>query len=110
MDITLVILAILLLLAIAFLIIFLFKSLNRKSFTADDGSIFVNQSELDSYQTLFSKTKILFSFEDQENSNYPLLGFDKSFLIKLTKEGFSDLKTLFIYRKQIKLLSDLINT
>ena len=110
MDITLVVLAIFGLLAIAFILFFLFKSVARKTFTADDGSILDNQSDLDSYQTLYVKTKSLFLSENQQDFNYPLLGFEKSFLNKLTKEGFADLKTLFKYRKQIKSLSDLINT
>ena len=110
MDITLVIIAIFVVLAIAFLLLFLFKSVSKKTFTADDGSVFDNQSDLDSYQTLFAKTKSLFLSEDQPNSSYPILGFEKIFLTKLTKEGFSDLNTLFKYRKQIKSLSDLINT
>ena len=109
MDITLVVIAIFVLVAITFLLLFLFKSFSRKTFTSDDGSIFDNKSDLDSYQNLYAKTKSLFLSEDQQNSNYPLLGFEKSFLTKLTKEGFSDLKILFKYRKQIKSLSDLIN-
>ena len=110
MDITLVVIAIFVLLAIAFLLLFLFKSISKKTFKADDGSVFDNQSDLDSYQILYSKTKSLFLSDDKQNSNYPLLGFEKSFLTKLTNEGFSDLYTLFKYRKQIKSLSDLINT
>tara|TARA_Y100001968_G_scaffold94688_1_gene85018 strand:- start:279 stop:611 length:333 start_codon:yes stop_codon:yes gene_type:complete len=110
MDITLVVLAIFGLLALAFLMLFLFKSVARKTFSADDGSIFDNQTDLVTYQTLYAKTKSLFLSGDQPNSNYPLLGFEKTFLSKLTKEGFSDFKTLYKYRKQIKSLSDLINT
>ena len=110
MDITLVALAIFVLFAIAFLLLFLFKINSNKTFTADDGSVFDNQTDLDSYQILYSKTKSLFLSDDKQNSSYPLLGFEKSFLTKLTKEGFSDLNTLFKYRKQIKSLSDLINT
>ena len=110
MDITLVVIGIFLLLAIAFLMLFLFKSINKKTFTADDGSVFDNQSDLDSYKTLYSNTQSLFLTDDKPNPNYPLLGFEKLFLTKLTKEGFSDFKTLFKYREQIKLLSDLINT
>ena len=110
MDITLVVIAIFLLLAIAFLLLFLFKSISKKTYTADDGLVFDNQSDLDSYQTLYAKTKSLFLSDDQPNSIYPILGFEKLFLTKLTKEGFSDLNTLFKFRKQIKSLSDLINT
>ena len=110
MDITLVVLSIIVLLAIAFLMLFLFKSVGQKTFSADDGSIFDNQTDLVTYQNLYAKTKSLFLSGDQPNSNYPLLGFEKTFLSKLTKEGFSDFKTLYKYRKQIKSLSDLINT
>ena len=110
MDIKLIAIGLIVLLAIVFLIIFLFKSTNKKSFTADDGSIFSNQSDLDLYQKLYEKTKSLFLVDNQDISNTPILGFDKSFLTKLNNEGFKDLKTLFKYRKQIKLLSDLINT
>ena len=110
MDITLVIIAIFIVLAIASLLLFLFKSISKKTFTADDGSVFDNQSDLDSYQELYTKTKSLFLSEVQPNSSFPILGFEKLFLTKLTKEGFSDLSTLFKYRKQIKLLSNLINT
>ena len=107
---TLIIIAIFLLLAIGFILLFLFKSISKKTFTADDGSIFDNQSDLDSYQTIYAKTKSLFLSDDQPNSRNPILGFEKSFLTKLTKEGFSDLKTLIKYRKQFKSLSDLINS
>ena len=109
MDITLVVLAILLVLSIAFLVLFLLKTISNKTFKAEDGTVFYNQSDLDSYQILYAKTKCLFLAEDQANSSYPVLGFEKLFLTKLTKEGFSDLNTLFKYRKQIKSLSDLIN-
>tara|TARA_Y100001968_G_scaffold331489_1_gene386342 strand:+ start:1446 stop:1778 length:333 start_codon:yes stop_codon:yes gene_type:complete len=109
MDIKLLVISIILLLAISFLLLFLLKSFSRATFTADDGSIFDNKSDLDSYQALYARTKSLFLLEYQQNSNYPLLGFDKLFLTKLTREGFTDLKTLFKYRKQIKSLSDLIN-
>ena len=110
MDITLVVISIFLLLAIAFLLLFLLKSIRKKTFTADDGSVFDNQSDLEAYQTLYAKTSPLFLSDEQPNSSYPILGFEKSFLTKLTKEGFSDLSTLFKFRKQIKSLSDLINT
>ena len=110
MDNMLIVLAIILLLAITSLIFFWFKSLNKKKFRADDGSLFDNQSDLDIYQNLYLKTKTLFLSDSQMSSKTTILGFDKSFLIKLTNEGFPDLKSLFIYRKQIKSLSDLINT
>ena len=109
MDMTLIAIGFFLLLAVVFLSLFLFKSINKKSFTAEDGSSFANQSELDLYQTLYEKTKLLFLVDNQDGSNNQILGFDKLFLTKLTNEGFSDLKTLFKYRRQIKSLSNLIN-
>ena len=109
MDITLILLVILVLFAIVFLLLFLFNGISNKNFIADDGSVFDNQSDLDSYQSLYSKTKSLFLLEDLKNSSNSELGFEKSFLTKLTQEGFSNLKILFKYRKQIKSLSDLIN-
>ncbi len=110
MDITLIAIAIFLLVAIVFLALFLFKSINKKSFTAEDGSVFDNQSDLDVYQNLYETTKSLFSIDDDKDSGQKILGFEKSFLSKLTTAGFPDLKTLVKYRKQFKLLSDLINT
>ena len=110
MDITLVALAILILIAIAFLLLFLFKSINKKSFAAADGSVFDNQSDLDLYQKLYDKTKPLFSQDIEKASTPQILGFEKLFLSKLTTEGFQDLKTLVKYRKQLRALSDLINT
>ena len=110
MDITLIAIAVLILIAIVFLTLFLFKSINKKSFTAKDGSIFDNQAELDLYQKLFDKTKPLFSPSDVKGSGQQILGFEKIFISKLTTDGFPDLKTLVKYRKQFKLLSDLINT
>ena len=110
MDIKFIALVILLLFAIAILLIILFKNLNKKSFISEDGSVFDNESDLNSYEIIYGKTKSFFSIEDQKRSNNPILGFEISFLTKLSKEGFSDLKTLFKYRKQIKSLSDLINT
>ena len=111
MDITLIAIAIFILVAIVFLGLYLFKSINKKSFTAEDGSVFDSESELDIYQKLFDKTKPLFSSDIEKGSaSQPILGFDKSFISNLTTEGFPDLKTVVKYRKQIKLLSDLINT
>ena len=110
MDIKLIAICSFLILAIVFLLLFLFKSINKKSFIADDGSVFSNKSDLDLYQALYDKTKSLFLLNDQQNSSDTILGFEYSFLVKLTDKGFKDLKTLVIYRKQIKLLSDLINT
>ena len=105
-----IVLAVFLILALGFLLIFLFKNFNKKSFISEDGSVFDSQSALDSYQILLKKTKPLFFTDEQNKTNIPVLGFEKSFLTKLVKEGFSDFKTLFKYRKQIKTLSDLINT
>ena len=110
MDITLLILAIFILIAIAFLALFLFKSINKKSFTAKDGSVFDTQSDLDLYQKLYENTKLLFIPDSYKSSSQQILGFEKSFLSKLTTDGFPDLKTLVKYRKQFKSLSDLINT
>ena len=110
MDITLIALAIFILIALVFLSLFLFKSINKKSFTSVDGSIFDKKSDLDLYQKLYEKTKPLFSPDNEIGSSQQLLGFDKLFLSKLTTEGFPNLKTLVKYRKQFKSLSDLINT
>ena len=110
MDITLIAIAIIILIAIVFLTLFLIKSINKKSFTAEDGSIFDFQSDLDLYQNLYLKTKHLFSPDDEKLSDQSILGFDRLFLSKLTADGFPDLKSLVKYRKQFKLLSDLINT
>ena len=110
MDITLIAIAIFILVAIVFLGLYLFKSINKKSFTAEDGSVFDSQSDLDVYQNLYEKTKPLFSSDAEKGNVQPILGFDKSFISKLSSEGFPDLKTLVKYRKQFKSLSDLINT
>tara|TARA_B100000965_G_scaffold307477_1_gene266424 strand:+ start:892 stop:1224 length:333 start_codon:yes stop_codon:yes gene_type:complete len=110
MDITLIAIVSFLFLAIIFLLLFLFKSINKKSFISSDGSIFKNQSDLDAYQNLYEKTKPLFSFVDNKDSTQPILGFQKSFLKKLNSEGFQDLKTLIKYRNQLKSILDLINT
>ena len=110
MDMTLIAIGLLVLLAIIFLLIFLYKSINKKSFTAEDGSVFDSQSDLEVYQNLYDKTKPLFDSEEEQGSVKQILGFEKQFISKLTTEGFPDLKTLVNYRKQIKSLSDLINT
>ena len=109
MDITLIAIAIFLLIAIVFLTLFLFRSINKKSFTAEDGSVFDKQSDLDLYQNLYDKTKPLFSLDEEKGAAQQILGFDKLFLSKLIAEGFPDLKTIVKYRKQFKSLSDLIN-
>ncbi len=110
MDITLIAIAIFILIAILFLSLSLFKSINKKSFTAEDGSVFDTQTDLDIYQNLYDKTKLLFSPENETGSSQQILGFEKLFISKLKTEGFPDLKTLIKYRKQFKSLSDLINT
>ena len=109
MDMTLIAIGLFVLLAVVFLTLYLLKSINKKSFTAEDGSSFATQSDLDSYQRLYENTQSLFSVDNQDGSNNLNSGFDKLFLTKLTNDGFPDLKTLFKYRLQIKLLSDLIN-
>ena len=110
MDITLIAIAIFILTALAFLSLFLFKSINKKTFAAEDGSIFDSQSDLDLYQKLYEKTIPLFSPDNDKGSSQEILGFEKLFLSKLTKDGFEDLKTLVRYRKQFKSLSELINS
>ena len=110
MDITLIAIAIFILIALVFLSLFLFKSINKKKFTAEDGSVFDTQSDLDLYMNLYEKTKPLFSSTEENTSPQQLLGFEQLFISKLTTEGFPDLKTLVKYRKQFKSLSDLINT
>ena len=109
MDITLIAISIFIFIAIVFLLLFLFKSINKKSFIAEDGTVFANQSDLDVYQSLFDRTKDIFSVVEDNGSSQSILGFDRSFLSKLTEEGFHDLKTLVLYREQFKSLSDLIN-
>ncbi len=109
MDITLIAIAVFVFVAIAFLALYLFKSINKKSFTAEDGSVFDSQPDLDLYQRLYDKTKPLFSPDDENGSSQQTLGFEKTFISKLTIEGFPNLKTLVKYRKQFKSLSDLIN-
>ena len=110
MDITLIAIATFIFVAIVFLTLFLFKSINKKSFTAEDGSNFDSQSDLDLYQNLYDKTKPLFTSDNEKGSSQLILGFERLYLYKLTTEGFPDLKTLVKYRKQFKALSDLINT
>ena len=110
MDIKLILLTFFVLLAIAFLLLFLFRSINKKSFTAEDGSVFDSESDLDVYQKLYEKTKLFFSNDTEKVSAQSILGFERSFISKITTEGFTDLKTLFKYRKQFRSLSDLINT
>tara|TARA_B100000214_G_C23859544_1_gene577391 strand:- start:436 stop:768 length:333 start_codon:yes stop_codon:yes gene_type:complete len=109
MDITLIAIAFFILLALVFLVIFLFKSINKDKFKADDGSVFDSKSDLDQYNAIYDKTRPLFSVVDNDDSTQSILGFDKFFLTKLTKDGFPDLKTLIKFRGQIKILSDLIN-
>tara|TARA_B100000945_G_scaffold207463_1_gene166969 strand:+ start:388 stop:720 length:333 start_codon:yes stop_codon:yes gene_type:complete len=110
MDITLIAITTLILIAIVFISLFLFNSINKKSYTAEDGSVFDNKSDFYLYKNLYNKTMPLFIPDNGKGSSQEILGFEKQFLSKLTAEGFSDLKTLVKYRKQIKSLSDLINT
>ena len=110
MDITLIAIVIFILISIIFLALFLFKSFNKKSFTAEDGTIFETKYDLELYQNLFDKTIPLFNMDEAEVSSQAILGFQKKFLTKLTSDGFADLKTLIKYRKEFKSLSDLINT
>ena len=110
MDITLIAIAFFIFIAIVFILLFLFKSINKKSFRAEDGTVFDSKSDLDVYQILYEKTKPLFSNYDEKGSTQKILGFEKEFLSKLTTKGFSDLQTLVKYRVQLKSLSDLINS
>ena len=109
MDITLIAIAFFIVLAIAFLFIFLFKSFNKKTFKSADGSVFNKKSDLEAYECLYEQTKQLFESYEVKGSSQEILGFDKPFLSQLTQKGFPDLKTLVKYKKQIALLLDLIN-
>ena len=109
MNITLISIVIIIFVAIVFLGLLLFKNINKKTFTAEDGSFFDNKSDLDLYQKLYKETKPLFSSNTENDSSQSILGFEQLFISKLTAEGFTDLKTLVKYRKQFKSLSDLIN-
>ena len=110
MDIKLIAIGIFILVAILFLILSLFKSVNKKSYKAKDGSIFDNQIDLEVYENLYDKVIPLFVADEKKDTAQSTLGFEKSFLTKIKSEGFSDLKSLVKYRKQFKSLSDLINT
>ena len=110
MDITLIAIISFILISIVFLLIFLYKNINKKSFTAEDGSVFDDESDLALYQKLYEKTKPLFFFDEDKDTSQLILGFEKLFLKKLISDGFQDLKTLVKYRKQFKSLFDLINT
>ena len=110
MDITLVSIVFFILIAIVFLILFLFKSINDKSFIGDYVSVFKKQSDLEVDQNLYEKTKILFSVIDDNPSREEFLDFEPSFIAKIKTEGFKDFKTIVKYRIQLKKLSDLINT
>ena len=95
MDITLIAIAIFILVAIVFLTLFLFNSINKKSFTAEDGSVFDSQSDLDTYQKLFDKLNPLFSPEDEKGSAQENLGFDKLFLSTKFLKSDIDMSKLF---------------
>ena len=110
MDITLIAISIFILVAIVFLVLFLLKSINKKTFKANDGSLFDSQIDLDIYENLYEKTIPLFTSKNEEGSADPVLGFQKSFITKLLTDGFPDLKTVIKYRKQFKALSDMINS
>ena len=109
MDKTLIIISSFVLLAILFLLIFLFKSIKKSSYKASDGSLFDSQSDLDTYQKLIDRTKPLFSYDNKKSDMPPILGFEVDFLNKIKSDGFNDLKTLIKYKKQLKALSELIN-
>ena len=109
MDLTLIVIASIILLALVTLLLLLFKGINKKSYIAEDGSVFENQSDLDLYMSLYEKTKPIFSVNDDNDSSGSILGFEKIFLTKLTTEGFKDLPSLIKFRNQFKILSELIN-
>ena len=109
MDITLIAITFFLLVAILFLLSLLLNNFNKKLFIAADGSVFETQIDLELYQKLYERTKPIFLYDEQQSSSQSILGFEKSFLAKLTTEGFTDLRALLKYRKQFKSLSDLIN-
>ena len=53
MDITLIAIVIFIVVAIVLLGVYLLKSINKKSFTAEDGSVFYSEYDLDVYQKLY---------------------------------------------------------
>ena len=110
MDIKLIAIGIFILVSIGILIFSLFKSVNKISYTSKDGTTFDNKFDLEVYEKIYDKLIPLFMEEDEKATAQPILGFNKSFLTKLKSDGFSDLKSLVKYRKQIKSLSDLINS
>ena len=79
MDIALILIVLILILALVFLILFLLKNFSKKSFMADDGSVFQNLQDLDLYKNLYDTTKPLCSVSEQESSStQAILGFEQS--------------------------------
>ena len=58
----------------------MFKSINKKSFTAEDGSVFDNESDLDVYNKLYDKTKPLFSSDAEKGSAQSILSIERVML------------------------------
>ena len=94
MDITLVSIVFFILIAIVFLILFLFKSINDKSFIGDYVSVFKKQSDLEVDQNLYEKTKILFSVTEDNPCREAFLDFEPSLLAKIKTDDLTIFKQL----------------
>tara|TARA_B100000700_G_C15062280_1_gene866695 strand:- start:3588 stop:3929 length:342 start_codon:yes stop_codon:yes gene_type:complete len=107
MDRPLIFIGIILIIGVGSLAIFLLRSTSQIKIKAIDGTLFPNQSECTKYELLLSKLSCLYEDDIQPKQN--ILGMRPSFVSALRTNGFSDLKTLLLFKDDLNTLVNLIN-
>ncbi len=108
MDNLLIILAAVLFIALLTLLLFLFKGFKGNKYVAEDGSVFQSEAGLKKYQNISTKLQALYDFDLSSSINQSG-SFEKEFLACIRMNGFTDIKTLYSFRKQLNMLCDIMN-
>ena len=89
--------------------IFIFIRRGKNSYEASDGSILRTNEELLRYELILNKLNIIFNQDQKDNKDFQEIGLDFNFVDVLKNKGFSEPKILIKYRKELNIISDILN-
>tara|TARA_Y100001968_G_C19220694_1_gene649564 strand:- start:262 stop:591 length:330 start_codon:yes stop_codon:yes gene_type:complete len=107
MDAALFIIVITLVVALSSIVFFIFNSSKKNNFISKDGTSFLKESDYIAYEDLFAKLECLYDVKEQKKG-VSKLGLSSDFISNIKENGFKDLKILISYKKEFKLLNELL--
>ena len=95
------------------LLILIFSSLakSKEAFQAIDGTRFSRKIDLNEYEFLYERLKVVYeeNLASNQNNKNVKLGLNKSFIQQIKSEGFRDLNSLITNKDQFKKLAELFD-